>query len=262
MNKSLIEWTDYSWPVVTGCDKVSEGCKNCYAGRIATTRLKHLPQYKDGFFGNVLMHPDRLMRPYKMKKPKMIFPCSMADLFHPDVHLDFIDNVFNTMEWSNWHVFQVLTKRPERMIEYMHYSRAEFKKIHQYEEHKTITTSNVWLGVSVENQKTADDRIPQLKQLPVVVRWLSVEPLIERVSLMEHLEDGAISWVVVGGESGPGARPMRWQWADQIQKECKAAKVPFYMKQGSQTPDWEQYKNFSSWPPDLQRREYPVYRAD
>ncbi len=172
MGKSKIEWTDYRWNPVTGCDKVSEGCRNCYAGRLAETRLKHLPQYRDGFYGNVQMHPHKLDEPLRWKKPRMVFVNSMSDLFHENIPFHFIDRVMTTIKAAEQHTFQILTKRPERAVDYFNHADELYSHL-----------DNVWLGVSVENQHAANERIPELLQTPAAVRFVSAEPLLGAMRL-------------------------------------------------------------------------------
>lgn len=206
-----IEWTEYTWNPVTGCTKVSEGCRNCYAAKMAV-RLKAMnnPRYKDGF--NVTLHHDLIELPLKWKQPKRVFVNSMSDLFHKDVPLDFIQKVFNVMEQAHWHTFQILTKRPERLV--------ELAPLLNW-------PSNVWQGVSVEDMRVVN-RIDHLREVPAQVRFLSIEPLIGPIN---DLNLDGIHWVIVGGESGPGARPMKEEWVQSIRDQCLAQEVPFFFKQ-------------------------------
>jgi len=243
MAKSKIEWTDAVWNPVTGCDKVSQGCKNCYAGRLAETRLKHLPEYKDGFYGNVQLHPDRLQQPLHWKKPRMVFVNSMSDLFHPEVPFEFIDRVFTIMAMSEQHTFQILTKRPERMFEYSQYANKHGIKVSQVEiydagthkldevieRRRKLPLPNVWLGTSAEDQDMYDERAFYLTRTPAVIKFLSLEPLLGDISL--ELLDWPVNWVIAGGESGPKARPMHPDWVCTIRDQCKDANVPFFFKQ-------------------------------
>lgn len=193
-----IEWTDEVWNCVTGCDKVSQGCKNCYAGRLAETRLKHLAEYKDGFFGNVQIHPDRLSRPLKWNKPRMIFVNSMSDLFHPDAPFEFIAAAFGIMAACPQHTFQILTKRPEKALEWFEWVRNQGHAMDiPFIISKNMPVDigiddwplpNVWLGVSVENQQTADERIPLLLKCPAAIRFVSAEPLLGPIDFSPYLD--------------------------------------------------------------------------
>jgi len=282
MTKSKIEWTDEVWNPVTGCTKVSQGCKHCYAERIwprfygkqevcvPTPEADCIPhEYirpKDVTghwtckrkFTDVQCHPERLEHPLRWKRPRMVFVNSMSDLFHEDVSFDFIERVFDVMADSPSHTFQVLTKRPDRMLDFItHFDRERVWPV-------SFPLPNVWLGVSVEDQATADERIPLLLQTPAAVRWISAEPLLGGIDLTldglaysecsrcaegEYYEydTGAngcphcygtgtsdelgLDWVVVGGESGPRARPMHPDWARLLRDQCEAAGVPFFFKQ-------------------------------
>jgi len=209
--KSKIEWTENTWNPVTGCDKISDGCKNCYASKMAI-RLKamHNPRYKNGF--EVTLHEDLLSLPMKWKKPSTIFVNSMADLFNYKVPDDFIKKVFITMNACPHHTFQVLTKYSDRMIEIC--KEVKF-------------TDNIWLGVTVENGKYKD-RIDQLRQVPAKVRFISFEPLIGDVG---ELDLNDIHWAIIGGESGPGSRPILEEWILNIKNQCVDQEVAFYFKQ-------------------------------
>ncbi|MBX3177190.1 MAG: phage Gp37/Gp68 family protein [Candidatus Hydrogenedentes bacterium] len=208
---STIEWTDATWNPVTGCTKVSAGCKFCYAERMAK-RLQAMgkPQYAAGF--QLTLQPHALKLPYKWVKPRFIFVNSMSDLFHRDVPLDYIRQVFKVMNDCAQHQFQVLTKRPERVAECA--DSLEW-------------TPNIWMGTSVEDERVVG-RIDHLRSVPAQVRFLSIEPLIGPLPTL--LLDG-IDWVIVGGESGPGARPMAEDWVIAIQEMCMESGVPFFFKQ-------------------------------
>lgn len=214
MSKSKIEWTETTWNPVTGCNKVSPGCKNCYAERMAK-RLKAMrnPNYRNGF--QLTTHEHMLDRPLTWRKPQRIFVNSMSDLFHPDVPFQFIEKVFDVMRQAHWHQFQVLTKRPERMADFM----------------QTRTTTdippNIWLGTSVENRKYMH-RIDTLRNITTAVRFLSLEPLLDDLG---KINLNGIHWVIVGGESGPGARPIQEEWVLNIKEQCHHARVPFFFKQ-------------------------------
>ncbi|MGM0285783.1 phage protein [Enterococcus sp. AZ063] len=220
MNNTKIEWTDSTWNPVTGCSKVSPGCDHCYAERMARrlTAMKN-PRYSNGF--NVTMHEDLILQPLKKKKPHMIFVCSMSDLFHKDVSDEFIMTVFQTMNRANWHTFQVLTKRPERL-----------KKLSP----KLNFSNNIWIGTTVENDKYLK-RIDLIRNIPAKIKFLSCEPLLGSLKNM-NLEN--IQWVVVGGESGPGARPMEIEWVREIRDLCRINDSKFFFKQWG---GWNKKKN-------------------
>ncbi|MCK4871865.1 MAG: phage Gp37/Gp68 family protein [Phycisphaerales bacterium] len=209
---SSIEWTQATWNPVTGCTKVSAGCKNCYAERMGR-RLQAMgvPQYSNGFA--VTTHPEMLDRPYRWRKPRLIFVNSMSDLFHERVRLSFIRDVFHVMNECPQHTFQVLTKRPEVAVRCAD---------------KLTWTDNIWIGTSVEHMLTVD-RIRALQTLTqAAVRFLSLEPLLGPLARMPLK---GIDWAIVGGESGPGARPMDPRWVRQIRDHCVARGVPFFFKQ-------------------------------
>lgn len=232
-DKTGIEWTEATWNPVTGCSKVSQGCKNCYAKHQAWPRLAASPQtvYFGRKFEDVQCHPERLDQPLRWTRPRRIFVNSMSDLFHEDVPDDFIDRVFAVMAMAERHQFQVLTKRPERMKEYLAGYSDRVKTMPF-----TMPLPNVWLGVSVEDQATADERIPLLLQTPAAVRWVSAEPLLGSIIMFK-----GIDWLVVGGESGTNARPMRPAWARDLRDQCNIEGIPFLFKQwGEWAPaeDW------------------------
>lgn len=200
-----IEWTERTWNPVTGCSKVSQGCKHCYAERIAA-RFWGRP------FTEVLLHPDRLPQPRMIKRPTMIFVNSMSDLFHPEVPNEFIRQIFDVMVSCPQHTFQILTKRSERLRDLG----------------PTLPwKSNIWIGVSVEDERVID-RIDHLRAVPAMVRFLSLEPLIGPLT---NLRLEGIHWVIVGGESGPGARLVKPSWIRSIRRQCRSAKIPFFFKQ-------------------------------
>lgn len=323
MNPTKIEWCDETWNPVSGCSKVSQGCKNCYAER-------DFPRpYPGRKFTDVRCHPERLDQPVRKVKGKRIFVNSMSDLFHQDVPFEFIASVFAIMGHTTRHAYLVLTKRPARMLEFFewalqyeidgewfaipptHIEAGERIADHwpksipwtPHHGHRagydncgpSFPYENVWLGVSVEDQATADERIPLLLQTPAAVRFVSAEPLIGRVDFCEHLgmwwnqtmkcfesvgqkfNPGGLDWVIVGGESGPGARPFNAQWARSIVAQCKAASVPVFVKQLGARPadivgDPEAFNygevlplslhdrkggDWSEWPEDLRVREFP-----
>ena len=310
MANTSIEWTDKVWNPVTGCTKVSAGCKNCYAERMMGRNLPGMTQK----FTDVVCHPERLETPLHWRKPSRIFVNSMSDLFHNDVPDEFILSCFQEMESISRHTYQILTKRPERARSLL--SRIKLcdpglgwmtldgenpvgyggKAKALFNPH-TWPLPNVWLGVSVENQETADHRIPLLLQTPAAVRFVSAEPLLGPVSLrwkdsvpfgIEHprhlhpKDDAArrvitdqydglreLDWVICGGESGPGARPCDIRWIRSVVEQCKASSVPCFVKQLGANAIDELGKMrgamFSSrkggdpneWPSDLRVQEFP-----
>lgn len=210
-SRTRIEWTEVTWNPVTGCTKVSPGCKYCYAERFAQ-RLRGMgnKRYRNGF--EVTLHPDLLDLPLRWRTPRLVFVNSMSDLFHELVPVEFIRAVFDTMRRAHWHTFQVLTKRSKRLL--------------------TVADQlpwppNVWLGVSVENQAYTG-RVEDLRAVPAAVRFLSLEPLLGPIP---HLPLDSIDWVIVGGESGPKARPVDPAWVREIRDQCKVRGVAFFFKQ-------------------------------
>jgi protein gp37 len=217
-DRSKIEWCDTTWNVATGCSKVSQGCKNCFAERIAGRF------WGERKFTDVQVHPERLDIPLRWRKPRRVFVNSMSDLFHPAVPFEFILQAFTVMAQAEQHTFMVLTKRPERMVEYF--------KWNGFGEGLYAWPSWIWLGVSVEDQKAADERIPLLLQTPAAVRFLSCEPLLGPVDLTNTFNTVVpLHWVIAGGESGPGARPMHPDWVRSLRDQCQAAGVPYFFKQ-------------------------------
>ena len=209
--KSTIEWTESTWNPVTGCKKISPGCKNCYAERLSK-RLKAMGQanYRNGF--KLTLQPHMLELPLKWKKPQTIFVNSMSDLFHTEVPLDYIQQVFDVMNHAHWHRFQVLTKRADRLEEISN---------------KLLWSENIWMGVSVESQKYVH-RIDNLRKSSAKVKFLSLEPLL---GPLQALNLSNIDWAIVGGESGYGARPMDIEWVLDIRRQCEESNVPFFFKQ-------------------------------
>lgn len=278
MPKSKIEWTQHTWNPITGCTKISAGCQNCYAENIA----KRFGG-KDGF--KVALHPEKLVMPLSRKKPTTYFVCSMGDLFHDDVPFDFIDEIFVTIALTPHHTYQILTKRPDRMREYFSsFDLTKLEKIAQImlmrnkecgsyqnilwpskEEAPKLNNfplENVWLGVTAENQKEANHRIPILLSTPAALRFVSIEPMLEAINLemiidaksndrfrtvysalsgkktlwdtTNLLAEGKIEkldWVICGGESGQRARSLNPLWIKNLQEQCSQAKVPFFFKQ-------------------------------
>lgn len=316
-----IEWTDVTWNPVRGCSLISDGCKNCYAMAMAhrfsragkpyaglTKATSHGPVWT----GKVSLHPELIEEPARWRKPQRIFVNSMSDLFHEGVPDDFIAAVFATMGRARQHTYQILTKRPERMLSLLRrWERRQWQRAHDY-----AVPGNVWLGVSVEDQETAEERIPLLLQTPAALRWISAEPLLGPIDLtslripedallpaygtthgfrFNALQDdesklfqqpkARIDWIVVGGESGPGARPFSVDAARSLVAQCRAAGVPIFVKQLGRFPysitdrwsirgggvavpvgtEWSFFQRLSDskggdpeeWPVDLRVREFP-----
>ena len=270
-----IQWTDATWNPITGCSVVSAGCKHCYAMRLAGTRLRHHPSragltrpHSAGpvWTGEVRLNADWLDQPLRWRRPRRIFVCAHGDLFHPAVPVEWIDQVFAVMALAPQHTFQVLTKRPGRMLDW--FRRTPYTRILRQADILRAARPNlcsvgisdptrtpwswVWLGVSVEDQPTADERIPLLLQTPAAVRFVSAEPLLGRVDLSRWLRprqhpnaDGyggdhapgwttdftALDWLIAGGESGSNARPSHPDWFLSLRDQCQAAGVAFFFKQ-------------------------------
>lgn len=213
---SQIEWTDATWNPVRGCTKITPGCDHCYAETFAE-RFRGVPghPYEQGF--DLRFVPEKLAEPLRWKTPKMIFVNSMSDLFHKDVPEDYVEAVCRTMERANWHTYQVLTKRSSRMRNLLQ-TRLRF----------AADLPHIWWGVSVEDQAHGLPRVEHLRQAPAVVRFLSIEPLLEDLG---QINLTGIHWVIVGGESGAGARPMQPEWVLSLRDQCERAQVPFFFKQ-------------------------------
>lgn len=264
--KSKIQWTEASWNPATGCTKVSQGCKFCYA---ETWAKRKMGNFKDRKFTDVRIHEDRLDQPLKWRRSRKIFVNSMSDLFHESIPDSFIDKVFAVMYVANHHTYQILTKRPERMKKYLNNKNlhqrlfGEIKKIRR----DVVVLSNwiqdhIWLGVSVEDQKSLRERVPLLIESKCAVKWLSVEPLLEEVDL-RVVNIKYIDWVVVGGESGVKARKCECKWIDWVVTVCKVNGVPVFVKQlGSKLAKELNLKHgkggdIEEFPEMLQVREYP-----
>lgn len=264
--KTAIEWTDYSWNPVSGCDKVSPGCDHCYAETIAT-RFAGTKAYPDGF--KVTLKPERMTDPLRKRswRGKRVFVNSMSDLFHADVPDEYIAQVFAVMALTPDVTYQVLTKRHGRMRSLLssevfrglvwRHAASVAAALTLYADGFRWPLPNVWLGVSVEDQKRADLRIPALLDTPAAVRWLSCEPLLGPVDLGAAFgtnyggdpreDETGVDWVVVGGESGTGARPMHPEWARILRDQCEAGGVPFHFKQWG---EWSADLNTLGWPAD------------
>jgi len=214
-DSSAIEWTDATWNPVTGCTKITSGCDNCYAERFAE-RFRGTPghPFERGF--DLELKPHRLLQPLAWKRPRMIFVNSMSDLFHKDVPFYFVDEVFETMEKGNWHTYQLLTKRSSRMRDYLR---------NRYRD--ALAPAHIWCGVSVENAGSTA-RVRHLSEAPATIRFLSIEPLLGPVG---DIDLSGISWVIVGGESGPRARPIEAEWVREVRDSCLRQDVAFFFKQ-------------------------------
>lgn len=235
--QSTIEWTDATWNPVTGCTKVSPGCRNCYAERMAK-RLRAMgqPNYRDGF--RVTTHPHAVGLPLTWRRPQSIFVNSMSDLFHEEIPEEFIRQVFDTMKDANWHRFQVLTKRSGRLREVAP---------------RLPWGAHVWMGVTVECAE-ARHRIEELRRTPARVKFLSVEPLLGPLGNLDLRE---IDWVIAGGESGPGARPVQREWVADVRDQCIAASVPFFFKQWGGTRKKRAGRELDGRTWDEMPREHP-----
>ena len=260
---SEIEWTDATWNIVTGCDVVSPGCANCYAMRLAGSRLKHVPSRrglttpsKAGpvWNGTVRFNEEWLDQPLRWSRPRRIFVCAHGDLFHHGVATDVLDKVFAIMMLAHRHIFQVLTKRSQRMREYLSnpdtprrvalaaisLGQTLARSLSQTLARslvndaklvslRTFPAKNIWIGVSVEDQKRVEERIPDLAATPGYIRFVSVEPLLGPVVI----DLSGIDWLILGGESGPGARPMRPEWAQSLRDQCLAVGTAFFLTSSS-----------------------------
>lgn len=249
-----IEWTHppgfkgETWNPVTGCTPISEGCENCYAQRFLKRKLW-------SYGPEVTIHDDRLVIPSRWRKPRFCFVCSMSDIFHESVPSEFIDQVFSVMLEDTRHIFVILTKRPRRALDWI--------EAYRYNSHGLIP-QHVWWGVTAENQKRADERIPVLLQIPAAVRFVSVEPMIGPVDL-RPAHDAAydtgvcpvvkVGWIIIGAETGPGRRPCRLEWVRNLVQQCQAAGVAVFVKKLE--IDGKVTGNVADWPADLRVREYP-----
>ncbi len=213
---SKIEWTDATWNPVRGCTKISPGCKHCYAETFAE-RFRGVRGHPFEFGFDLRLAADKLLDPFRWTSPKRVFVNSMSDLFHPSVPDDYISKIVDVMLCADWHTYQILTKRSRRMCELLK-SRLN----------NAAKTAHIWWGVSVENRKHGLPRIDDLRKSGAQVKFLSCEPLLEDLGKMNLC---AINWVIVGGESGPGARPMSKQWVLKIREQCRSRNVPFFFKQ-------------------------------
>jgi len=256
LSSTGIAWTMQTWNPLHGCSRCSPGCDNCYAAKQCATRLadvypglavkrKLAKGTTYAFTGTIMLSPEDLAEPLLDHDPKMIFVNSMSDLFHKNVPEEFIEAVFTVMELAHWHIFQVLTKRPERMAKFTQKRYAD-----------KAPPKNIWLGTSTENQATYDERRQHLMATKAAVRWLSVEPLLGPINFGSM--DG-IDWIVVGGESGPGARPMAKLWATDIRDACQKAGVPFFFKQWGAFSEAGKKEREKTWPATLDGVVHDAY---
>jgi protein gp37 len=212
---STIEWTDATWNPVTGCTKITAGCDHCYAERFSE-RFRGVPGHPFEFGFDLTLRPTRLRQPLDWRRPRMIFVNSMSDLFHKDVPFTFINDVFDTMEAAHWHTYQVLTKRSSRMRDYLRRRYGD-----------SAAPSHIWCGVSIEDA-SATARLRHLTQAPASIRFLSIEPLLGPIGQIDLAD---VAWVIVGGESGPGARPIEAAWVREVRDQCLASGTAFFFKQ-------------------------------
>lgn len=265
-----IEWTDVTWNPTTGCSHASPGCDHCYAERMSHrlagmagkagakyTGVTVATPYGGKFNGVLRTHVDALLLPLTWQKPRQVFVNSMSDLFHPAVPRAFIAQVFAVMALCPQHIFQVLTKRPERMAHTLR-SSGVYQTFRERVSDTPWPLPNVWLGASVEDQERAAQRVPHLLTVPAAVRFLSVEPMLGPINLRPWLAaESALHWVILGGESGPGARPMEQAWAEDLVAQCRAAQVPVFVKQLGTVLGGKTHKDISTFPPALQVRDWP-----
>lgn len=268
---SKIEWTEKTWNPITGCTQVSAGCLNCYAKRLIETRLKHKPRFKKNGF-EVTIHRDRFDQPTRWAKPRMVFVCSMGDLFHEDVPTPVIFELLEVMRSCPRHTFQVLTKRAQRMQQVV---VSWTYQLHQQMPEAPWVHHNIWFGVTAENERRLDERLPDLVRTPAIVRFLSLEPLLEPINLGlpgtvpkswdpagYQLVGDKIDWVIVGGESGFAARMCDPDWIRDVIEQCRDMDVPVFVKQLG--TEWARGRSgarkgglMSDWPEDLRVREWP-----
>lgn len=260
-----ITWTDATFNPVVGCSKVSDGCRSCWAEKAA--RLHYHDEFPNGWDGHVKLFPERLEWPLHRRKPMRIAVGLMGDLFHEQVPDEFIEQIFDIMRKSHLHTFQLLTKRPRGVLQYWKWRSEKYLAPNMI----SVWPENAWLGVSCENQTAADDRIPILLQAPAAIRFVSLEPLLGPIDLRSvkmgcgwnalncacsgACNHAKLNWVIVGGESGPGARPMQIERAHSIVEQCKPAGVPVHVKQIHLNGKLS--KNMDEWPEDLRVREFP-----
>jgi protein gp37 len=250
-----------TWNPITGCSKISTGCRNCYAERIAKRLAGHYGYPEQPHHFDVTLHPDKYNQPEHWKKPRMIFVCSMGDLFHENIPAEYIINIFEMMAFCKQHTFQVLTKRPKRMFDVL------YGKEGNYFLGGGDYFDNIWLGVTAENQEAADERIPWLLKMPAAVKFVSVEPMLEAIDIRQYLSQWhfigtrakpfRLDWVICGGETGHGAREMKAEWAMDLLEQCKDADVPFFFKKAGDAFN-ETRSSFTLREILMKTREYPT----
>jgi len=245
MNRTNIQYLDFTWNITSGCSKISPGCAHCWAERTAKGRLRGRFGYDQADPFKPTFHPERLHEPLKARKSSRIGVSFMGDLFHEGIDDDWISRIFYIMEWSSHHTYFILTKRPQRMKEFLQ----------KYDEWDASTMSHIWLGVTSENQEMADLRIPILLSIPAAVHFVSIEPALGYINLrrikIKPISPTFINLVIIGGETGPGARPMDPDWARAVRDQCREANVPFFFK--TMGSAWK-----GETPPDLMIRELPA----
>jgi protein gp37 len=288
-----IHWTNETWNPLVGCSKISAGCARCYAAEAAkSARLQQFSQYQavKDWDGTIAFVESQLLKPLSWKAPKKIFVCSMSDIFHAHVKDEWLDKIFAVMAFARQHTFQVLTKRPERMQQYLsdpatvdRIEEAGYSFTHNMDCINNWPLPNVWLGTSIENQEVVDQRIPHLLETPAAVRFLSCEPLLESVDISNYLPRQTsanlvlphIGWVIIGGESGAKSRPCHQNWIESIVTQCQQQSVAVFVKQWGQNPVTYPYPGFglsdvkvklkdrkggdmAEWPDDMKFRQFPI----
>ena len=258
-DRTKIEWSNATWNPITGCKMMSEGCRNCYAMKLAAGRLRHHPS-REGLTkgtpkgpvwnGEVRLNRQWMDQPLKWPRPRRIFVCAHSDLFYREIPDEWIMSVFGIMLLAPQHNFQILTKRPNRAATWF------ARHFHQ------ALPPHIWIGTSIENQDVQKPRLQALMRVPAETRWISAEPLLGPLDLKAYLGEGRITWVVVGGESGPRARPMELEWVEKIVLQCLRAKVPVFVKQLSAASQPEYWKDYAQFPDHLKIRQYPKLIGD
>jgi protein gp37 len=286
-----IHWTNETWNPLVGCSKISVGCARCYAAEAAkSARLQQFAQYQmvKDWDGTIAFVENQLLKPLSWKSPKKVFVCSMSDIFHAHVKDEWLDKIFAVMAFARQHTFQVLTKRPERMRQYLsdpatveRIEEAGYSFTHNMDCINTWPLPNVWLGTSIENQEVVDQRIPYLLQTPAVVQFLSCEPLLESVDISNYISQSvldtlicpSVDWVIIGGESGSKSRPCHSRWIESLVTQCQQQSVAVFVKQLGQNVFIDNallgvsYKaklkdrkggDMAEWPESLRVRHFPI----